>query len=406
MASVQMKVVFPHTNPLIFKKGVAVEDYHDNDAYEFQGGFCQTFSTSDRLSFQFSWENIPANGNRKVEVKMHVSTSAIPTTVYTKLISSMTEGKDDTGYSLFTFTHILGNGCRNGFFQLSKKISELNITNGATVYFTVIDPLGNTWTSNTFRIDTNTEGTKKIHYSNTCAEQQDVFDTHFGYMVQGYDLRLPAYFTEYTPASDTSLFMDMKGGSTLVSAVPYTTIKLNIGGKYGLPREYVRLLNMVMHLDEKNIDGKDYELSDGDLSIDIQQGYSNDFYSVVLVEKDGRYGDIATATGNVNVIVSGNDNQTSKPITFGSVDINSDTPYFIDSTSINSYEFERVSAGAGKSILKYKAVKNTTNADITDTFSIKSTEDGTTLKTFTITRKKTFARGIGVMVVNDNLIVR
>lgn len=410
----RFKFKVPYTNPVYFDKltddGVEYRVWHDSLINEQYRHYTQRWSLSDRLSLQFSWENIPAANNLSIVVRFyvngvlsgsvtkHIGSSLLQGDMYTDFI---VQRMNESGTSLngcYCFSQIIG--------YIRHDNGLLSLQDGDCLEIEVGDPTGATWMSNRMKVTDRLNGTKLIHYSNISALMQNEYDTYFGYMPFGYDLRIEADFHEQTPGNSVSVFQDYNGGYELVSALPFETVKLTIGDDgVQIPRYLQRTLNAVMSCSEKSIDGEDFEITGEPLSVDRIDGYANDVYSVVIALSKNRFSYQSEGEHAFSAYAEEYMEQQNKVQT-GSISIFTTEDWYVNPASIEDSDIvlDKVSGGAGTTKIDYELPKNTTQDEV-KTIEFVSVLTNEVIGTASVVSRRTFAGGIGYMRVGDTMAV-
>lgn len=290
------RIRIPHTNPFpMFKtvNGARVYTPFDDKLKAVHGRvFNQPWALTDRLSFQMSWQGVPLNSSLVTYVRFYVNGDLRKTVTF----HFGTADVQGTAYTCFAKQKaVKGTSSYNGLFCFSQVVGSIKDSNNATMLtagdclqIRIADPTGTVWESNPMDIIASTEGTKLIHYANTSETDELVFDTYFGYMPYGYDLRLPGYYSGFGMNTDMDLFDTSSGGKLMVQSTPrwITTLHLGQDG-VGIPLYHIMLMNMVMSCDTKSLaDFGDFEFNDGGFDMETNPDYSNDFYTATIVAKD------------------------------------------------------------------------------------------------------------------------
>ena len=181
------------------------------------------------------------------------------------------------------------------------------------------------------------DGTKLIHYTHKgCFDAN--FQTYFDYMPLGYNIRLQCEFLPLQQKANKEIFQNYYGTFDLVSAVPYETVMLSIGTENGIgvPDWLIRNLNHIFHLNEKKIDGVDYELVEGsELDTEIITGYNHRFLQIELCKKDITNTvklPSATGTGNTTVIIREDPNWRT-----GTISILTTANFYLTPVSVSEF---------------------------------------------------------------------
>lgn len=413
----RFKFRVPYTNPVYFGKvageGHEYRVWDDSLENEQYRTYTQRWHPSDRLSLQFSWENVAVSSD--ITVTFIVNGAARKTTHY----DIDTEGVSGNMYSEFAIRQKNANGTVNGCYCFSQIISQITddddeqmLNDGDCLYIEVTDPTNTVWRSNRMSITTDTSDTKLIHYSNTSAKTQYMFDTYFGYMPFGYDLRIEGGFTEFTPNTAASVFQDYNGGYTMISSLPFDTAKLSIGDDgIRIPRYMLRTLNAVFACDRKSVDGIGFEMTGDTLSVDRVPGYANDVYSVVVARSDNRFSYESEGVNIFNASYQPDEpydiSKRDPNVNTGKVTIQSSDEWYIDGLSAlgNIVSFERVSGGAGTTTFAYKIAKNYGATELYETITFRSKSSETAIGELVIARRVEPRKGLEYMKIGDTFVI-
>lgn len=285
----------PHTNPFPMHKivsGSKVYSPIDDKMTAVTGRvYTQQWALTDRLSFQLSWQGVPlnsslvttvrfiVNGETKKTFAYHFGTTNVQGSLYTCFAVQKKVNGQSVYNGLFCFSQVIG--------SIKDNSNNTMLSDGDCLQITITDPTGTVWQSQQMDIKSDTSGTKLISYSNTSETEEMTFDTYFGYMVYGYQIRLHGQFTDFNMATDGDFFDTSDGGRLMVRSTPRWTTRLDIGlDGVGLPLYYIRLMTMVMACDHKSLDGfGDFELADGGFEKEGFADYSNEFYHAVIAER-------------------------------------------------------------------------------------------------------------------------
>lgn len=298
----------PHTNPFPLHKTVSGQRVYSplDDKMSAVTGrrYVQQWAPTDRLTFQVSWQGVPLNSSLVTTVRFIVNGTVKKTFAYHFGTTSV----QGSLYTCFAVQKkVKGQSVYNGLFGFSQVIGSIKdnsnntmLADGDCLQITVSDPTGTVWESDPMTISADKAGTKLISYTNTCDAEEMVFDTYFGYMVYGYQIRLHGMISDEEMATDADFFDTSDGGRLMVRSTPRWTTKLDIGlDGVGLPLYYIRLMTMVMACDTKSLDGfGEFELADGGFEKESFADYSNEFYHATIAEKVNRLSQESTSTGN------------------------------------------------------------------------------------------------------------
>lgn len=350
-----LDVYFPKTNPILFDMN-EYHSYQDVALHESHREFIQQFTETDRLSFQFQvrYDQV---FKPTCELSFIVNGNKFS---YGNLILEGNRGD----YPSFFYK---GNGSTNsgtGVVCFSLPINEIKINGNQIItnkddFQIEIKISGNTtkiFTSNKIKCCNETYRTKLLHYSQSSKEGDINFSTFFYYMPKGYDIRLPAEFLHVEKKANKSVFQTYKGDFELISSFPYETVKLIIGAEnaLGVPDWLISNLNFIFHLDEKEIDGVRYELTDNsEFEVERYVRYNNRIVSIELSKKEDNWNKVdGSVIGTAFKKYTENDN------TKGQIVVKYDDKFYITgSNALLDYTFSEIS-GKGNSVIDFSTQKN------------------------------------------------
>lgn len=143
----------------------------------------------------------------------------------------------------------------------------------AEISFTDEDNILNIYQSQAWHTAPSWEDTVLFEYKNSFNNYSVVFETGIT-----FSTRLEAQIREFTPQFDDELYVDQIHNSTQLSATPFKQFKLVTRN---LPDWALNLLNWVLNVDEKQIDGVYYEKTTG-AKLDIQRSESYPYGSATI----------------------------------------------------------------------------------------------------------------------------
>ena len=395
----------PYSNPMCFRRRGDKRVWDDAEEREYQSCYLQRWSENDLLSFQFSWENYHIQSESKNFTVKFIVNGAIARTSTFSAVQNLTY----SGHLYDEFVVRFRNDPYvNGIYVFSQRIKDITsggriITEGDEFYVEITDMRGDVWTSNRMLCTGNLEGTKLFHYKLDCGMNDCRFDTFWGYMVNGYDVRLEAGYTELEPASDITLFDTYTGGKEIIRSLPKECVTLNLGDNARrIPRDFFRLLNVFFCCDEKTIDGVDVEVSEGIFDIERETGVFNDKYTVQMVLRRNRHSYSTEAENEIVELIiggfSGGDNDGASRT---EVLVNSSDRWTLDINSVmNDAEFSKLTGGNGSDTIEIVFKPNTSGEDITYNIPLKN-ENGETIATIQAVNKAVSPSGLGYMAIGD-----
>lgn len=403
----------PHTNPFPLHKTVSGQRVYSplDDKMSAVTGrrYTQQWALTDRLTFQISWHGVPLNSSLVTTVRFIVNGTVKKTFAYHFGTTSV----QGTLYTCFAVQKkVKGQSVYNGLFGFSQVIGSIKdnsnntmLADGDCLQITVTDPTGAVWESDQMTISASTDGTKLISYTNTSETGEMVFDTYFGYMVYGYQIRLHGQFTDMAMATDSDFFDTSDGGRLMVRSTPRWTARLDIGlDGVGLPLYYGRLMTMVMSCDTKSLEGfGDFELADGGFEKESFADYSGEFYHATIAGKANSFSQESSSTGNSFTIMAelkyyGNDAEIMVAVSsYGNGAWHLAT---IQGTDVT--QAQRLGGGDGET--KLSIPLGVLASDTVITVSALDATD-TPLGSVSLTAKA-MLKGIGYMAIDDSFMVR
>lgn len=403
----------PHTNPFPMHKTVGGQRVYSpvDDKMEAVYGrrYMQQWALTDRLTFQVSWQGAPLNSSLVTTVRFIVNGAVRKTFAY----HFGTTNVQGTLYTCFAVQKkVKGQSVYNGLFGFSQIIGSIKggrnnaiLAEGDCLQITVTDPTGTVWESDPMTISANTSGTKLISYTNTSEAEEMVFDTYFGYMVYGYQIRLHGQITDMDMATDSEYFDTSDGGRLMVRATPRWTTKLDLGlDGVGLPLYYIRLMTMVMACDTKALECfGEFELADGGFGKESFADYSGEFYHASIAEKNNSLSQTSSSVGNSFSLKAGlqyKDNEAELLISVSSYGNGAWHLAPIEGADVT--QAQRLGGADGET--EFLIQLGVLTSDTTITVSALDTSD-TLLGSVSVDAVATL-KGLGYMAVEDSFMVR
>ena len=376
-----MKVCFPHTNPIAFER--LIGEYQPYmDAYESEGDECWAMPMlqTDLLTFQFNWRLLTGAFSFVVDVHVIDKDGVLSRrNLYDFVVNGGISVIDNVNF-MYGYSNVQSVGSYNGYFFINRLVSSL--VQQGDKYFRIvvgIDEAAQTdftyYVSSWMKPIARPEGTKLIQYSDSRPYQ---YDTYFSVMPNFYSLRLPAVFMHPSPKVEKEIFQAYDMSTELVSASPYETVTLEIGGNRGLPDYIIKNLNHIFHCDYKLIDGVQYELtSDSNFEPQRVTKYNLAWLDIEMSRKETQHGLVNTQGGET--IVYGRDEgmyfdnvnfqrDNNVPSLRGMIVVPDDMPWVLTG-DVASLEFSQRS-GIGSTEITIKAQKNLTQARVDYTLNV------------------------------------
>lgn len=140
--------------------------------------------------------------------------------------------------------------------------------------------------SEPFELSELVENSVLLHYSNETNDYDVAFDTGivFALRVEG------GLSTEgYRPGSKRKVYEDQNLNAVRLSATPFETERLVIGGSEGVPKWVIKLVNAIFCCDYTTIDGKQYVRMEGEIEPKREENYPMAGWSFDVREAKNKY---------------------------------------------------------------------------------------------------------------------
>jgi len=134
-----------------------------------------------------------------------------------------------------------------------------------------------------------------LEYKNSRYHGDVIFETgrEFGLRVEG-----TIGVNSFTPGGKRQVYEDEKLNPTVLSAKPYRTFTLSIGGSSGVPDWMIDKLMWIWSCDNVLVDGKSYAMTDESFDFKTEDGYPMRGVNIKIREGINRGSKILTASGN------------------------------------------------------------------------------------------------------------
>lgn len=444
-----MKLLFPHTNPVVFDKSTNYRSYKDLQTIEKTKCYVQPFLLTDRLSFQFSWREFFL---AELNAQIILNVNGTDTTIVDIDIDNTTEGgiypeifykQQKTGrfysYSgVFCFSRLFNElttakemlWVEGMLYEAGEKVSYFGrdyicITTSPTgtgaypndtanwtrlntekAILTAGDELiikvkvnANIYESNPIEIISTAGSTKLISYNNIDAEGDKTFHTYFYYMPRGYNIRIPATFGNIEYSAEKEIFFNYKGKPELISAIVNDIDVLIMGGGIGFPDPIANNLMYILHCDSKKIDGIAYELIDSDIEVQKANLYNNRFIIAKMMKKEVAEEYISEVSGTTTFLTYFDESRET-----GEIAITTNKAWYLyNASGLAGYTFTPL-LGEGMSTVTFTALKNMTGSTIYTTVEVRDKDDDTILTTLQL-ELPPITKGIGIWVVGTSFYV-
>lgn len=297
-----MEIRFEYINPINFLPAIVennkiiVDNIDiidvDNKNNEYSKPFVQYFDVTDRLQFAFYFHSsIKSLKNVKIDFidndEAIIETNAISLTndidgdFYSFYCSQNRNGREWSGGVVYSklFKDIFSNTTDSQYCKKFKLLIELTFGNFETHLFL----------SNEINIQNNAIG-KLLEY-NPSGEYDYRLATLRSmemFTFYPYAIRIDSSFLQPQFKTEREVFVNYDMYPITTNAKSYESVVLSIGGVNGYPDWVYRKLNNIFSVSKKWIDGKEFEItSDGDLSVEIVQGYNNRYGTVgISIKKE------------------------------------------------------------------------------------------------------------------------
>lgn len=299
-----MKVRFPHTNPVTFRKIGTYESSQDSLLFEEGNEFLQPFYKTDRIQFIVNWSDLYIVSHT---IKLEVLKNGVRTTISEhNLTTAQTGGSYYTSYFKQEF---MAKNILAGYYVFSNIIQEIKVNNTRVIndcdeFQFVLTLLGTEYFSNKMILIDSKEETKLIQYgvvsdsrygfaSDSIAESRSAtkptqiiyLDTLYSALFEQFEVRVPGYFLTPKNEALNEIFESYSRNVELINSVPFQNITLQIGFPLGVSDSFVRTLNYVFNSKGKKIDGVKYELSpDSSFSVETIPLYNRRYLNVDVCE--------------------------------------------------------------------------------------------------------------------------
>lgn len=134
-------------------------------------------------------------------------------------------------------------------------------------------------------------------------EYQNSFNRSYMYFDTGFSpsFRVDGWIDKYQAKSHQTMFEDQPGDMKALMAIPYGTLRLNIGKDDGVPPYVLRLCELIMGLDSVKIDGLEFTKAAEDIEwehIDVQ-GWAKKYHTLEIRPAKNEFGVSAIAEGEI-----------------------------------------------------------------------------------------------------------
>ena len=346
MAITSFLTYFPHVNPIVFFKDGTYQNWMDATRYLPGNCYIQKYAINDRLTFQIriidEFDRSYLYRSYRLNIFKHDLRTGVVTNVYNE------EQEITDRWHVFSVTKRISEittDTNEFYLRAEIRLMDNQIPSFPITLHTV------NYESNTLQLITEPEeiqDTKVIRYTNST----DKFDTLFGEMPAGFEIRLPALFGQPTPGQSSNIFESYQRDLELISATPFENINLYIGqDNIGIPDWHLKNINAILCCDYKAIDRVQYELlPEADLTpikadnylfgwLDVAMAKAKNEFSLFYQEP---FGDSPISITSVNA--------TAEAGTY-EVIVNSSGDFYLESTNNTFFTFSPTFGYAGQTVI-------------------------------------------------------
>ena len=412
-----MKVRVPKLNPLIFTKDGEYNVYHDAELKEQLFPYLQPYASTDRITFQFQWDDVPIAQQVTMRIELKYS-SDVSTSFYRDYtFTGVTSG--GTNYTDYYKQFLTSSGICGGHYVFDFLVSDISeiVAGNQYVFQFTIDAGGDifVFNSNCFNLISELSDTKLLRYTQSYYSGNGIYDTYIGIMTNQFWLRLPCYFKQVQPVFEKTIFENYKKDLELISSNVAEKYILHIGGSNGIPDWLIENLKFIFALDTKIIDNIQYELTtDSEFSVEYIDKFNNRMLDIELTKSKNNYYKEFADTRPINVTTT---TITAEEINYRSIaevgllqaniNITHNGTWAIipiTANAMNELTFNQITGFGNKTISAY--VNKMINSGSSKSYSLQVNDliTGEKVQNITIT-KPAITTGIGYGIIGDNLVI-
>lgn len=413
-----MKVRVPKLNPLVFTNSNGEYNvYHDAELKEQLFPYLQPYASTDRITFQFQWDDVPIAQQVTMRIELKYS-SDVSTSFYRDYtFTGVTSG--GTNYTDYYKQFLTSSGICGGHYVFDFLVSDISeIVAGNQFYFQfTIDAGGDIFVfdSNCFNLISDISDTKLLRYTQSYYSGNGIYDTYIGIMTNQFWLRLPCYFKQVQPVFEKTIFENYKKDLELISSNVAEKYILHISGSNGIPDWLIENLKFIFALDTKIIDNVQYELTtDSEFSVEYIDKFNNRMLDIELTKSKNNYYKEFADTRPINVTTT---TITAEEINYRSIaevgllqaniNITHNGTWAIipiTANAMNELTFNQITGFGNKTISVY--VNKMINLGSSKSYSLQVNDliTGEKVQNITIT-KPAITTGIGYGIIGDNLVI-
>ena len=283
----QMSTFISHLNPVKFYPLGLTKDAKYNyshidedwfinqvDYYVFKKNYYQKWQTNDVISLQ-----IISNAIAPATIAVYNSNKEIVNT--------------------YTFSQISNNIVKSPLILYEINL-DMSLFSPGVYFFVITVGSGGTidqFISEGINVKSKWDKTLLFEYTNKYNRLDMIFSSGFS-----PSHRIEGWIDNYKPKSHTVAYEDQPADMKILNSIPFGNFKLNIGTQYGIPPYEIRLLNIIMGLDNVLIDGLAFAKAEQDTEfeqIDVPN-IPMKYWSLLVREAVNNTGITVTTEGSVD----------------------------------------------------------------------------------------------------------
>lgn len=412
-----MKVRVPKLNPLVFTNASGEYNVYDDAALKEQlFPYVQPYASTDRITFQIQWDQIPVG--QEVYFKIELLINGVASSFYRDYtFTGVTSGGDN--YTNYYKQFLTDTGIVGGYFVFDWLVSDISeIVAGVSYNFKfTIDGGGDPFilTSNCFQLVSDISDTKLLKYTQSYYEGNGIYETFIAAMTRGFYLRLPCYFKQVQQVFEKTIFENYRKDVELISSNVGEKYILHIGGSNGIPDWFIENLKFIFALDTKIIDNIQYELTiDSEFSVEPIDKFNNRMLDIEMTKSKNLYSKEYGESTPINVTTT---TITADEINYRSiadVGLMEATVQVIHhalwrivpvtANALNEVAFTQLTGSGNKTITARVQKMINSGAAKTYTFEVNDLTTEEKVQNIVITKPE-ITTGIGYGKIGDNLVI-
>ena len=414
-----MKVRVPKLNPLVFTNASGEYNVYDDAALKEQlFPYVQPYASSDRITFQIQWDNVPIDQELAIQIELFDKDSN--TSFYRNYsFTGVTSGGDN--YTNYYKQFLTSSGICGGYFIFDFLVSDISeIVSGKQFYFLATISMRNLeietiLKSNCFQLVSDLSNTKLLKYTQSYYEGNGIYETFIAAMTRGFYLRLPCYFKQVQQVFEKTIFENYRKDVELISSNVAEKYILHIGGSNGIPDWFIENLKFIFALDTKIIDNIQYELTiDSEFSVEPIDKFNNRMLDIEMTKSKNLYSKEYGESTPINVTTT---TITADEINYRSIadvgfmeatiQVIHHAPWRIvpvTANALNEVVFTQLTGSGNKTITARVQKMINSGAAKTYTFEVNDLISEEKVQNIVIT-KPAITTGIGYGKIGDNLVI-